>query len=63
MQVCLTKHVPTDFLVKILRTGAYGVTLDPGPTLKKVKTQLARARVNAIPSGKYVTESWLPWLE
>ena len=49
---CLTKAMPNDFLVNILSTGSYDVTADPESTFKKAKKQLARARVNAIPTGK-----------
>ena len=49
---CLTKAMPNDFLVNILSTGSYDVTADPESTIKKAKKQLARARVNAIPTGK-----------
>eukprot|EP00959_Pyramimonas_sp_CCMP1952_P179223 3746791-Pyramimonas_sp.AAC.1 len=48
---CLTKNMPTYLLVKILRASSYDVTPDPESTLKKVKKQLARARVNVIPLG------------
>ena len=41
---CLTKVMPTDFLMKILSTGSYDITADPESTLKKVKKQLARAK-------------------
>eukprot|EP00959_Pyramimonas_sp_CCMP1952_P309996 6487178-Pyramimonas_sp.AAC.1 len=48
----MPKNMPTHSLVKVLRTSSYDVTPDPESTLKKVKKQLARARMNAIPSGK-----------
>eukprot|EP00959_Pyramimonas_sp_CCMP1952_P226927 4744550-Pyramimonas_sp.AAC.1 len=54
---CLTKDMPTDFLVKILRTSSYDVTPDLESTLKEVQKQLARARANAIPSGKFIETS------
>eukprot|EP00959_Pyramimonas_sp_CCMP1952_P190035 3975644-Pyramimonas_sp.AAC.1 len=54
---CLTKNLPIDFLVTILRTSSYDVTPDPESTLRKVKNQLARARMSAIPSGKLTATS------
>eukprot|EP00959_Pyramimonas_sp_CCMP1952_P082514 1724245-Pyramimonas_sp.AAC.1 len=48
---CLTEKMLTHFLVKVLRTSSYDVTSDLESILKNVSKQLARARVNAIPSG------------
>ena len=44
---CLTKAMPTGFLVKILQTGEYSFEADPDSTLKKVKKQIARAKAKA----------------
>ena len=50
---CLTKAMPTDFLVNILQTSLYDVTPDPDSTMKKVKKQLARAKTpTETPKGK-----------
>eukprot|EP00959_Pyramimonas_sp_CCMP1952_P333296 6978875-Pyramimonas_sp.AAC.1 len=56
---CLTKNMPTRFPVKVVSASCYGVDPDPKSIVKMVKKQLARARTNAIPSGKWGTESWL----
>eukprot|EP00959_Pyramimonas_sp_CCMP1952_P329555 6899523-Pyramimonas_sp.AAC.1 len=54
---CLAQNMSAYLCVKISCTSSHDVTAYPEPTITKVKKQLARAGMNAIPSGKCVTES------